>query len=176
MKQFPSSPSIFRWLLVLWTVPLAVDGAGCGSKSSAPVSPIGLRVDRNDDGTVTVTFTGWKGHTEDYALVKNYPNARAVRMANQDVTDDVLPLLQGLHDLRELDLSHTQVTDDGLAALQGLSKLEVLRLAYTPVTDKCFDALTGLGSLRRLELMGTKVSPGAADKWKTAKPNRHVQL
>jgi hypothetical protein len=169
-------PFAARRRLLLWAASLAICLGGCRQTKSPPkITPEGLRVDRNQDGTVTVTFTGWKGSTDDYRLVKDYPTAKVVRMANPDVTDEVLPLLQGLDQLRELDLSNTRVTNKGLTSLRGLDKLEILQLANTRVTDKCFKALAGLKRLRRLDLLGTKVTRKAAKKWLEAKPGRHVQ-
>ena len=153
--------------------------AGCsGSKPSAPdVSPEGLRVDRNEDGTLTVIFTGWKGRPEDYQLIRNHPGASKVLMANADVTDAELKLLSDLRGLRELDLSRTQVTCAGLAALRGLDKLEILWLEGNPrIDDRCWEVLGQMKSLRLLWLSGTGMSPEAAREWQMAAPGRRFQL
>ena len=110
------------------------------------------------DGQHHLTLTGWD--RKDYSILRFKPDVVVLQMANPDVTDESLKLLQEMKDLQELDLSGTQVTDAGLKILTDLPALSRLRLARTKVTDQGFrDILFAKESLMQLDLSGTQVSP-----------------
>jgi hypothetical protein len=161
------------WLRVWVPVVAALCLAGCKGQpvSTDPIDKLGGSVKAHEGG-VRITLTGWKGTVDDYELLKKYPNARVLHMANPDVTDQTLEHVRTLSELEDLDLNDTQVTDDGLKALTGLSKLKVLWLENTKVTDKGLEILGPLDSLMRLELTGSAATKEGADAWKAARPGR----
>ncbi len=124
------------------------------------------------NGERHVTLTGWD--QKDYSVLRQYPSAVVLQMANSDVTDATLIELKGLKQLRELDLNGSQVTDAGLKVLgQELPALETLKLSGTAVTDAGLtESLALMESLKRLDLRGTKVSPEVLKTWREAKPSR----
>ena len=126
------------------------------------------------NGVLHVTLTGWD--QKDYSVLRHYPSAVVLQMANPDVTDETLIELKGLNQLRELDLNGSQVTDAGLKTLvQELPALETLKLSRTAVTDVGMtESISRLESLKRLDLRGTKVSVEVVKAWREAKPSRRV--
>ena len=73
--------------------------------------------------------------------------------------------------LEELDLTASSVTDRDLATLARTTKLKVLRLAATQVTDAALPVLARIRSLEMLDLSKTRVTPGAAARFKQARPS-----
>jgi hypothetical protein len=65
--------------------------------------------------------------------------------------------------------------DDAIApTLAGLPRLRILDLSYTGVSDAALKQLTGLRNLTDLYLTDTKVTSGAADELRKAKPGTRV--
>jgi hypothetical protein len=93
-------------------------------------------------------------------------------MANPDVTDQTLELLDGMDKLYEIDLSRTQVTDAGLRRLTALPRLRILRLRGTQVTDAGFrEHLANKESLEQVDLQETQVASNTLREWKAQKPD-----
>jgi len=125
------------------------------------------------DGERHLTLTGWD--RTDYSVLRQYPEAVVLQMANADVTDDTLRLLEDLPELRELDISGSQATDAGLAVLAKLPQLETLRLKGCRITDAGFRVhLLPHPGLLRLDLVGTSVSPETVRAWRKANPQRRA--
>jgi Leucine-rich repeat (LRR) protein len=130
-------------------------------------------LEREVDGELHVTLTGWDRH--DYSVLEHKPAIVVLQMANADVTDETLRHLRGLRQLRELDLNNTQVSDEGLNVLKELPNLQFLKLQNTRITDAGFRAsLATMESLERLDLRGTDVNPATARGWREAKNGRRV--
>ncbi len=125
------------------------------------------------DGELHLTLTGWDQHN--YMVLSHRPQTVVLQMANPDVTDETLKLLNGMTKLRELDLNDTQVTDRGLSELSKLPTLEILRLRGTKITDAGFrEHLLEHAGLQRLELSQTEVSSDLIADWKSRKSGRRV--
>jgi hypothetical protein len=123
------------------------------------------------DGEQHVTLTGWD--KTDYGLLERLPDTVVLQMANADVTDETLKLLQGMGRLQELDLNDTQVTDAGLKLLAQLPKLQQLRLRNTRITDAGFrESLMPLEQLRNVDVTGTGVKSSTLREWKKAQTGR----
>ncbi len=126
---------------------------------------------RTVDGEHHVTLTGWD--RDDYSLLERLPDTVVLQMANPDVTDDTLQLIQGMSRLQELDLNDTQVTDAGLKILAKLPKLQRLRLRSTRITDAGFrESLMPLELLRNVDVTGTAVKGSTLREWKRASTGR----
>ncbi len=127
--------------------------------------------DKNVDGKRHVTLTGWD--RDDYSVLRLMPDVSVLQMANGDVTDHTLEVLDSMKNLQELDLNGTQVTDAGLGIIRDLPDLVTLRLAKTKITDEGFrDVLATKGSLMQLDLQHTQVSRDTVKAWRAVKPDR----
>jgi hypothetical protein len=125
------------------------------------------------EGETHITLTGWD--QTNYAALRQWPNVAVLQMANRDVTDATLQLLEGATGLKELDISGSQVTDAGLATLAKLPALESLRLKNCAITDAGFTThLAPHPKLLRLDLSGTQVTPAAIREWRKANPERRA--
>lgn len=124
------------------------------------------------DGELHITLTGWD--KTDYSLLGQRPDAVVVQMANPDVTDETLHLLEGMTILKELDLNNTSITDEGLATVAALPALKSLRLANTKITDEGFrEHLMDKESLLELDMTGTKgVASKTLRQWKAGRDGR----
>lgn len=126
------------------------------------------------DGELHLTLTGWD--RTDYRVLSQRMNVAVLQMANSDVNNATLTLLQGMPLLKELDISHSQVTDMGLAALEGLP-LEVLRINGCQITDQGFrEHLMTHATLRMVDLRGTKVSSAIVREWRQQDRSRRALL
>jgi Leucine-rich repeat (LRR) protein len=147
--------------------------------SSAPavytrVAPVDLGpLVKTVDGETHITLTGWD--RQDYSALRQWPDVDLLQMANADVTDATLRLLESCPKLRELDVSDSQVTDAGLAVVAKLPLLENLRLKNCRITDVGFrNHLLPHPKLRQLELSGTQVTPEVIREWRKANPERRA--
>jgi hypothetical protein len=91
------------------------------------------------------------------------------------VTDDVLPLLRGFGQLRDLSLDGADVTDAGLVSLRGLKELRKLNLSRTRLTDAGLGPLQEMGGLRVIDLRGTRVTPEGVSDLRRALPMAEVR-
>jgi len=159
-------------------LPLAVGLLGLVAAAGPPIVNRLLPVDLGPrdtlvDGERHVTLTGWD--RKDYGVLRGLPDIVVLQMANPDVTDATLRLLDGLDRLRELDLNGTQVTDAGLAVLARLPALERLRLANTHITDAGFRQHLAAGTrLVELDLRGTDVTKDTIAAWRSAQRGRRA--
>jgi hypothetical protein len=159
-------------------LPLAIGLVGLLATAGPPIVNRLLPVDLGPrdalvDGERHVTLTGWD--RTDYGVLRSLTDVVVLQMANADVTDDTLRLLDGFDRLRELDLNGTQVTDAGLAVLAGLPTLERLRLASTPITDAGFrQHLAPVARLVELDLRGTQVAKDTVAAWRSAQRGRRA--
>jgi hypothetical protein len=132
-------------------------------------------LERQVDGELHITLTGWQPKDMDYSVLAKRPNVVVLQMANADVTDQTLDHLKGCTKLRELDLSNTQVSDAGLQKLKALPHLEILHLNRTKISDAGVrETLLPMESLEKLNVRNTDVTKKARDEWKAARPNRKV--
>jgi hypothetical protein len=132
-------------------------------------------LEKNVDGELHITLTGWQPKDMDYMVLKQRPETIVLQMANPDVTDQTLEYLRGLKKLRVLDLSDTQVTDEGLQVLKELSNLQVLYLNRTKITDDGVrQAIFPLQSLNELSVRNTQVTKKTREEWRAAKEGRKV--
>jgi hypothetical protein len=81
-----------------------------------------------------------------------------VSLAKVSNLEAVLPLLQQLPDLDELNLGNPAMTDTQMVAIQGHPKLRSLGLMGAPIGDAALATLKTLPSLRILNIMETKVT------------------
>src|SRR5690349_1746689 len=107
---------------------------------------------------VAVNLGGTRVKDEGVATLKGLPNLQRLNLARTDLTDDSLPHLKVLAQLRELDLTGTSVSSRGLEPLQGLTKMQALNLSSTQVNDQGLTYLKGMKDLRTLNLALTEVS------------------
>jgi hypothetical protein len=136
--------------------------------------PLGER-EKMVDGGRHVTLTGWD--RKDYALLREKTDATVVQMANLDVTDETIELLQEFKKLRELDLNGSQLTDTGLAKVAALPALEILRIRATRVSDEGFQRyLFPKPTLHELDARETAISPKSLREWKNQDSERRKYL
>jgi hypothetical protein len=171
--------SLRRWPLSRWPLRLLLAGILFTASPFAYtrlVEPIVLRHFRPPyvaevNGEIHVTLTGIPNY--DYAKLPRFQEAAVLQMANPDVTDETLKLLQGFTLLKELDLNDTAITDAGLAELEHCPRLETLRLKNTRITDAGFRAhLLDRDSLREIDVRETEVKSRTLRDWKMKKDGR----
>ncbi len=125
------------------------------------------------EGERHLSLTGWDG--DSYQFLASKTDTVLLQMANSDVTDQTVTLIEPLERLRELDLNDTKITDIGLASLAKLRSLEVLRLRGTKISDAGFRAhLMSLSELKNLDVRSTTISAELIAEWKQAKPGRRA--
>lgn len=124
------------------------------------------------DGHQHVTLTGWD--KQDYSIIKRFPKATVLQMANRDVTDDTLTYLAGMELLQELDLGESRITDAGLEKLASLPGLQILRIKnVAAITDAGFSRTLGKSNvLRELDARGTRIASKTLREWKKGQPDR----
>jgi hypothetical protein len=91
-------------------------------------------------------------------------------------TDQLLAVLPGFHQLRELSLSWSNVTDAGLPNLAELKALRRLSLRGTQVTDAGIPHLSRCGSLNWIDLRETRVTPEGVGLLEKALPETVVLI
>ena len=147
---------------VLWTALLFVGACGQPETSSRPADPAagtpvgladrltarGAEVQADGEGNITLLNLYWT-----------------------DLTDDDLPLLGGLHQLRTLILP-ARATTAGLRHLRGLTALAEL---YPPneITDAGLAGLAHLPNLKELFLYGSKITDAGLVHFK---PLQHLEF
>jgi hypothetical protein len=120
-----------------------------------------------------ITLTGWD--RKDYGLLNGRTDTVVLQMANADVDDATLKLLEPMSLLRELDLNDTNVTNEGLTHLRSLTQLQILRLRNTKVDDVGLrESLGKLESLKMLDVKGTGITAEALKEWKSAVKGRRA--
>jgi len=80
----------------------------------------------------------------DNFVIAVYNSTTSPTSPTLDMTDERLPLVAGLNELRFLQLGDTKVTDAGLKYLRGLTLLTDLDLSHTRVTDNGLADIEGL--------------------------------
>ena len=117
-----------------------------------------------------VVLTGWD--RDDYSFLAERPEIEILEMANPDVTDATLDLLDALPRLKELTLNDSQITDAGLAKLAALPALEILRVARTPITPDGVKAFLAAAppQLSQLDVSGCGIPTSTLRAWKNAAP------
>jgi hypothetical protein len=88
---------------------------------------------------------------------------------------DLMPHLEPLSDLRDVNLCDTNITNQGLRCLENHQDLRSLDLASTKINEGDLDHLTGL-RLRRLSLFGTRASDAGLKSLKDMQSLRELNL
>lgn len=149
-------------------------GALTAGRMAGRFPPLGER-EKMVDGGRHITLTGWD--RKDYGLLREKTDATVVQMANLDVTDETIELLQEFKSLRELDLNGSQLTDTGLAKVAALPALEILRIRATRVSDEGFQRyLFPKATLHELDARETAISPKSLREWKNQDSERRKYL
>lgn len=129
--------------------------------------------ERMVDGERHLSLTGWDG--DSYQFLASKSDTALLQLANADVTDQTVTLLETWDRIRELDLNDSQITDVGLASLAKLKTLQVLRLRGTKISDVGFRShLLSLPELKNLDIRSTSISAELVAEWKQAKPGRRA--
>jgi len=129
--------------------------------------------DKIIDGERHLTLTGWD--RQDYSFLPQKADAVLLQMANADVTDDTIHLLENFKKLKTLDVSDSQITDHGLEHISELPALETLYLNNTKVSAAAVEQhLTKHQTLKMIWLRGTSVTKDTAETVKAGKPGRRV--
>ncbi len=92
------------------------------------------------------------------------------------VTDEALPELSKLKQLRILFLDRSHVSDAGLKVLRACENLHALGLQSTAVTDAGLKELRGLGNLRALHLTNTRVTDAGLEELRGLENLRTLDL
>lgn len=124
-----------------------------------------------------------------------FPKLALLDVGNTAVTDEGLAAVSRLQDLEEISVAACEgVQGPGLRHLSGLSRLthlfadncsvgdevlpyirhlplQVLSLNWTEVTDDGLPFIAGIPSLQELHLIGSRVSPEAADDFRSRHPD-----
>jgi hypothetical protein len=90
------------------------------------------------------------------------PRRRLVYLASSDCGLSVLPPLQHLCSLEELDISDNEHLADVQLGLRGLTSLTKLRMESTPVNDSTLVALHQLPALREFDIRDQDLTPATA--------------
>jgi len=122
-------------------------------------------------GQLHLTLTGW--NKSDYSLLSKKREVYLLQMANQDVTNDTLRLIEGFEKLEVLDIADANIDDEGLEILATLPRLRVVYLSRTKVTDEGFIRwLADKPHLREVTATGTAIQTKTLRVWKKANPER----
>ena len=160
------------WLMLLGAV--LAGGALTAGRLVGRFPPLGER-EKLVDGERHLTLTGWD--RKDYELLRQKTDTTVLQMANLDVTDETVELLQEFKKLRELDLNGSQLTDTGLAKVAALPALEILRIRATRVSDEGFQRyLFPKPTLHQLDARETAISPKTLREWKNQDSERRMYL
>jgi internalin A len=105
-------------------------------------------------------FVAWEpGLTdEDMPVLAKLSNLKALQLSGNAITDNGLGPIAALVQLKRLKLAHTYITDRGLAALKPLSSLAELDLFDTEISDDGLKALAGFRGLAALDLGMTEIT------------------
>jgi uncharacterized membrane protein len=82
-------------------------------------------------------------------------------LARMPVTDDDLPIIEKMINLRELNLNYTNVTSKGLQRLMSLKKLQEIALSGTAIDRQSLEKIVTLPSLRSVYIWNTGIDSTA---------------
>jgi uncharacterized membrane protein len=88
----------------------------------------------------------------------------SLNLDKMPVTNNDLPDIAVLHNLRRLNLDFTRITGAGLPNLKRLPHLQSLSLSGTQITANDLDQLADISSLRKLYLWKTGIAASALEK------------
>ncbi|MEM6320606.1 MAG: c-type cytochrome domain-containing protein [Bacteroidota bacterium] len=99
-----------------------------------------------------------------------------LNLANQQITDDMLPVIGQLTSLTRLQLQQNPISDNGITALSSLKNLETLNLYGTDITDAALSALEKLPNLKKVFLWQTNVTADGIEDLKAKMPKLSVTM
>ncbi len=124
------------------------------------------------DGELHLTLTDWD--RTDYRVLSQKMDVVVLQMANRDVTDETLQLLEGMPQLRELDLANSAITDAGLVSLKQLP-LQVLRVTNCNLTNEGFRThLFEHPTLNSIDVRGTQIGGDVIREWRKVDRSRRA--
>jgi hypothetical protein len=97
-----------------------------------------------------------------------------VSVRDTSFSDQEMPYVLRLRDLRFLYLTRSRITDEGLADIGNLDRLEGLNLVGTSIGDSSVEELKKLKRLEWLNIGATNISDAAARELQTALPDCDV--
>lgn len=97
-------------------------------------------------------------------IVRLAPRVRSLNLAATSLSDDDLPVLQGLTSLETLHLSKTSLSDAGCVNIASLPKLKKLELSMTQITDAGLERLCAAGRAVQIICIGTRVSDKGVER------------
>ena len=117
-------------------------------------------------GVTIVDFYGSQITDDDLPVVQGLTKLKGLNLGKTKITDAGLKHLAKLTRLRSLDLSGTKINGAGLEDLKGLTKLQTLNIASTPISDAGLAHLQGLTQLQTLNLGQMKISDAGLEHLK----------
>lgn len=101
---------------------------------------------------------------------------RRLLLGGTKISDQGVPQLARLSNLKELSLGDTDVTDKGIKALASFKKLDTLLLERSKITDNGVTFLEPMQNLDTLKLAYTKLTPQAVNSIAKIKGLRNLNL
>jgi hypothetical protein len=130
------------------------------AKESVPTPTIARRPGPSGGGTTAAVQLDLAATLKSAGAKVDVQNNRVVGIVCDQKAEigKLLPLLQKLPDLEELQIHNPKMDDAGMASLRGLAKLTLLNLTTSPVGDDGLAVVRTLPRLRSLYLGATKVT------------------
>lgn len=108
--------------------------------------------------------SNFRATPEQFFQIARISGVAQVRFDGEWATNEYLPPLVYLSDLRTLSFYKCKITGEGAKQLGKLPRLQLLEIRYCPLGDDAIPELTQLGFLLRLTLYGTDISPEGAER------------
>lgn len=115
----------------------------------------GARATADEQGRITEIYFGGKATDENLPLLKGLENLKRLDLETAKISSGALVNLEGLTNLEYLSLYETQITDAALVHLRGLTNLRELFLHGNSITDAGLENLKGLTDLKTLNISST---------------------
>jgi hypothetical protein len=136
-----------------------------------PDPPEKAIIEQKDEG-LHITITGLETASAAELFPLHRDTVATVQAATQrEVTDEILELLRGAPNLREIDLNDTPITDKGLEVLASMPKLEKVRIARTKATPEGVQKhVLSSKTIKEIDVGGLNVPAKPLRDWKNADP------
>jgi uncharacterized membrane protein len=129
-----------------------------------------------DSNYLMVSFTGKKSITDDQ--IKALEDIREqlvwLNFSHSSISDQQLPLIARLTNLRVLYLNYTSVTDEGLSQLSALKELRWLSVVGTKVSDVSTKTISQFENLSDLYLYQSAITKVGINAILSAKKELHI--
>lgn len=140
---------------------------GCARQAESPPPPL---VDTSPDEKALLALDSY----DPMYQVNAEGRVIRIRLVNTHLPPSAMAEIGKMTEIVQLDFYGSTVTDEGLAQLKDLQKLRHMGLGGTQISEKGLVHLERLDSLVWVWLPTGRISKGAIEKLKTARPDLNV--